>query len=57
MKITYSKGRTINMGNFNSTRVDIGIEIEYSDSLGDKDEKLERAKEWVNKKLSTEKGE
>lgn len=55
MKITYSKCRTINTGNFNSTRIDIGIEIDCSD--GDEDRAHQRAKDWVNAKLATEKGD
>ena len=32
MKISVSRGRTINMGNFESERIDVGIEKEFPDT-------------------------
>ena len=29
MRIKYSLGKTINLGNFQSARVDVGIELDY----------------------------
>lgn len=52
MKITYMKGRTINLGNFESLRVDIGIELECP--VEKRDETFEAAKTWVENKLSKE---
>ena len=55
MKISYTKGRTINRGNFESTRVDIGLEIECEPET--QEAAFNQIKTWVNDKLSTEKGE
>ena len=52
MKITYTKGRTINLGNFESLRVDIGIELDCED--GEQDATLSRLKGWVESKLKAE---
>ena len=54
MKVTYSKGRTVNLGNFESLRVDIGIELECQD--GEEDETFKRLKAWIDAKLAKESG-
>ena len=48
----YSKGRTINNGNFESTRIDIGIELECED--GQEDETYARLKGWVDNRIRQE---
>jgi len=52
MRITYTKGRTVNLGNFESSRVDIGITLDCDD--GDENPTLERMKAWVDSKLAKE---
>lgn len=56
MRISYSKGRTVNLGNFESMRVDIGIELDIEgDSLDKADVTHDRLKAWVEGKLAKEK--
>lgn len=52
-RITYTKGRTINLGNFESLRVDIGIEIDCES--GKEDETFTILKTWVEGRLKQEK--
>ena len=56
MKISYNKGRTINLGNFESTRVDVGIEVDAGDGNDfiDADDMFEKCKRWVESKLAKE---
>lgn len=49
IKVSYYKGRTVNLGNYESERLDIGIELECED--GQEDATLARAREWINRKL------
>ena len=51
-KITYSKGRTVNLGNFESQRVDIGIEIDCEE--GKEDRTFDILKTWVEGRLKQE---
>ena len=55
IKVSYYKGRTVNLGNYESERLDIGIELECED--GQEDVTLVRAKEWINRKLQRDKTE
>lgn len=48
-KVSYSKGRTINTGNYNSTRVDVSHEIECEEH--EVEAKFEQCKEFVHRKL------
>src|SRR6266851_2931565 len=52
MRVSYSKGRTLNMGQFESLRVDVGIELECAD--GEEEATFERLKNWVNQRLAKE---
>ena len=52
--ITVSKARTINMGNYESKRVDIGLALECDESAVD--ETFARIREWVDRKLAKEVG-
>ena len=48
-KVSYSKGRTVNLGNFESTRIDISIELECQES--EIDATYERCHKWVDNKV------
>ena len=52
-QITYSRGATVNGGNFNSVRFDISatVEIEAAD---DADAKYEAVRDWVGRRLQAE---
>ena len=52
MKVTYHKARTLNLGNYESLRVEVGIELDCAD--GDENATFERLKDWVNGKLQRE---
>ena len=52
--VTFSKGRTINQGNFESLRVDIGITLDTEEGMEDK--AYDRAKAWVEARLAKEHG-
>lgn len=52
LRLKYQKGRTINLGNFESVRVDIGIEADIAEGLQDK--QFEQLKAWVESKLAEE---
>ncbi len=52
-RVKYQKGRTINLGNFESLRVDIGIEIDCL--AGQEDLAIDRCREWVDSQLRKEK--
>lgn len=53
MRLKYQKGRTVNLGNFESFRVDIGIEIDGV-TQESADETFEKLKTWVESKLKKE---
>jgi len=54
-RVKYNKGRTINIGNFESIRVDVGIELEMAASDGREiDATFDRLKAWVDKRIATE---
>lgn len=53
LKLKYQKGRTINLGNFESERIDIGIEVEVSEQYG-RDETFAEMKTWVESQLAKE---
>ena len=52
MIVKYSKGRTINPGNFESIRIDIGLELECDEA--DLDDAFNRIKLWVLNRLAAE---
>lgn len=52
-RIKVAKGGTFNMGNFESFRYDIGLEIEEEiDQYSDVDAIYDRLRNWVNEKFS-----
>lgn len=51
-KISYSLGRTINTGNYNSVRVDVSHEIECDET--DVEKKYEQLRDFVRGKLREE---
>ena len=51
-QLTYSRGATVNRGNFNSDRVDISVTVEVDG--GNPDEVLASAIGWVKAKLAAE---
>ena len=53
-RIKYSKGRTVNLGNFESLRVDIGIELDCTFDLAD--EVYDKLKVWVDRRVQAETG-
>ena len=53
-RIKYSKGRTVNLGNFESLRVDIGIELDCLLDLAD--EVYDKLKVWVDRRVQAETG-
>ena len=52
-KVKYGAGRTFNLGNYESAKVDVGIEL-ICDSEEDLDDQFEKAKEWVDGKIAEE---
>lgn len=50
-EVTYSRGATINTGNFNSARVDISASARIDD---DPDGAFDRLKEWVDRRVAAE---
>ena len=50
--VTYSKGRTINKGNFESLRVDIGITLDGNE--GEQDAIYDKLKSWIETRLRKE---
>lgn len=53
LRLKYQKGRTINLGNFESERIDIGIEVEVSEQYG-RDETFSEMKAWIEYQLAEE---
>lgn len=51
-RLKYQKGRTVNLGNFESSRIDIGIELDSS--AQDIPATFERMRTWVEKRLAEE---
>ena len=51
--MTYSRGATINQGNFNSVRFDISVTVALDDG-DDQAASYEKAKAWVGKCLAAE---
>jgi hypothetical protein len=49
-KISFSMGYTVNTGNFNSLRVDCGIEMDISDP-GTLEEAEKESYEWIERTL------
>lgn len=49
-KVSFSLGYTVNAGNFESLRIDVGLEIEGKPGETPA-QTYERASEWVSKKL------
>lgn len=57
LRLKYQKGRTINLGNFESERIDIGIECDidaYDNIFAARDEVFPQLKAWVESKLAEE---
>lgn len=56
LRLKYQKGRTINLGNFESERIDIGIECEFNNEYEQftRDEVFADLKSWVESKLAEE---
>ena len=50
-RISYSQGFTRNMGDFNSSRTDIGMEADFTDNPG---EVFDKAKKFVDTRLQAE---
>ena len=51
-QITYTRGATVNRGNFNSNRVDISVTVEVDGA--NPDEVFATAQAWVKAKLAAE---
>jgi len=56
VKIRVTKSRTINLGNYNSTKIEYGIEDELSEgaTVGDLNRHQEKLDDMVNDWLETE---
>ena len=52
-QITYARGATINLGNFNSGRFDLSVTIAIQDGE-DADEKFVAARDWVAKRIQAD---
>lgn len=57
MKVSYTKGRTINTGNYNNTKVEIGAEIQCDEDETSAEIAFQRVKTWVENRLMNEKGQ
>lgn len=55
-KLQYSEGRTINVGNYNSARVEFGVEVEL-DPKDDVEESERKLKEMVREVVDEQTGE
>lgn len=57
-RIKYSLGRTINTGNYENAKIEVGIELDIQ-SVDEKslDDWYEKAKRWVNKRVKEEERE
>ena len=53
-KVKYGAGRTFNLGNYESAKVDVGIELVCDDVEEDLDDQFKKAKEWVDGKIAAE---
>jgi hypothetical protein len=51
IKISYSNGKTLNLGNYESARVDVSMEIEV-DGSGAIENAYTMVKEWVDAKVA-----
>lgn len=51
-QITYARGATVNVGNFNSIRFDISVTV--SIDADDADAKYEAARDWVDRRLAAQ---
>lgn len=54
-KIKYSLGRTINTGNYENVKIEVGVEFMCDDS--EVGEIFDKAKKWVRSKIKTEEKE
>jgi hypothetical protein len=52
MKVNYSIQRTINLGNFENVKIDIGVEAECED--GELKKTYENVRKFVNRKIEEE---
>lgn len=50
--LTYTRGATVNRGNFNSDRIDISVVMEIEDE--NPDEVYAKARDWVKAKLKAD---
>jgi hypothetical protein len=50
-RVSFSMGRTINMGNYESTRIDIGVELPFGVGPDALEAAYENAKRFVTGKL------
>lgn len=54
-KVIFAKGKTINTGNYQSTRLDISVELECTEA--ELAEKYLQAKDFVEERLSSAEGD
>lgn len=53
--VRFASGATLNMGDYNSARIDVGITLPFdADATGEKDRVYEEARSWVQDKLKQE---
>ena len=56
-KVVYSVGRTLNMGDFESTRVDVSLSMECVQTPEDIERTFSRAKRFVDRKVAVQEHE
>ena len=57
-RIKYSLGRTINNGNFENTKIEVGVELDIqSVDEESRDDWYEKTKRWVNRHVKEEERE
>lgn len=54
VKVKYSTGRTLNMGNFESVRIDVGLEMVVKDDSTVVEETYESIKKFVDGRVEAE---